>query len=286
MSFLIKVKKWISLIFWLFGHRKSLVFNHELLKDSIKFRFWPYFASDLEIEAFNKAWGRLFEILKPKLTTDNELIRLGSINDGGYVLLNDLDFPLVSIGIGSEISFDHEFCKRQQTVYQFDHTIKESPFCCSNPNFFQIGLGPSNSKNQNLISLEEIIIKCQLTEPNSAILKVDIEGFEWSVFHTINLKSLDPFRQVIIEFHGMDKLINKNKSNMMLNVLEDLQEIYFTGFVNGNNNQPVLEYDNKRIPHTFELSLFKRSVYNCISEPLKKPLLFRNNRKLPAIKLF
>lgn len=285
MAILIKVKKWLSLIFWLFRHRRTIVFNHELLKDSISFRFWPYFASDLEIEAFTKVWGKLSEILKPKQVTDSELIRVGSTNDGGYVVLNDLNFPLVSIGIGEETSFDHEFCKRQQKVYQYDHTIENPPICCSNPIFLQIGLGPSNLKKRNLLSLEEIMRNCQLTEPNSAILKVDIEGSEWDVFQSLDHKTLAPFRQVIIEFHGMDKMVNRKVSDVMLNVLENLQESFFTGFVNGNNNQPVLEFNNKRIPHTFELSLFKRSLYNFNNEPLKNPIFFRNNQKLPVIHL-
>ncbi len=285
MSFLIKVKKWLSLISWLFGHRKTLVFNHELLKDSINFRFWPYFASDLEIDAFTKVWDKLFEILKPNQVIDNEIIRIGSTNDGGYIVINDLNFPLVSIGIGDETSFDHEFCKRQQRVYQFDHTIENSPVCCSNPKFFQIGLGPSNITKRNLLSFEEIIRYCELTEPNSAILKVDIEGSEWDVFHTVDPKSLAPFRQLIIEFHGMDKVVNNKASNVMLNVLENLQKIYFTGFVNGNNNQPILEFNNKRIPHTFEISLFKRTLYKSSNKPIRDPHFFRNNQKLPMIHL-
>ena len=55
--------------------------------------------------------------------------RVGGPNDGGYVMLNDLDRIGVcySLGIGFEVSWDLEMAEWGALVYQYDNTVDGPP---------------------------------------------------------------------------------------------------------------------------------------------------------------
>jgi hypothetical protein len=281
INLLNRVQKWRKLISWLFRHRRSIASNHDLLKSSLEFRFFPYFATESEIDSLEKDWKQILNLITPREVIGHSYIRLGSQHDGGYCLIDDLDFPLVSIGIGNQTSLDHEFCKRNQSVFQFDHTIIKAPNCCSNPLFFKKGLGPTSRNKRNLLTLKKIQEVCNLTKIDSAILKIDIEGSEWVSLLSVEPRSLLLFRQIVIEFHGMDKIVKGNFREVVISVFEKLNEDFSVGYVNANNFQPILEFANLRLPHTFEVSFFKRSLYSSNNRAIKGQLAYRNNSKLP-----
>ena len=68
--------------------------------------------------------------LKPFFVENNELIRLGSIDDGGYVVpLKSIknSKSLVSFGISDNWDFEKDFTKKANVnVYAYDHSIDKN----------------------------------------------------------------------------------------------------------------------------------------------------------------
>jgi hypothetical protein len=204
------------------------------------------------------------ERLSPyRLKEDYKFLRIGSKNDGGYVLVDDLDFPVISIGIGSNSEFDHAMCKRNVKVYQFDHTINLERKCCANIEFYKIGLTHKKIHNsKNLLTLDEIAKKCNVTENASAILKVDIEGGEWKVFSDPNVvKTLIKFRQIVFEAHNIQNIIQKDFRLEIIQALTNLNENFAVVNYHGNNNLPGLHILGLFLPQTFELTMARRDLY-------------------------
>ena len=65
----------------------------------------------------------VYESINPK-------IRVGSMNDGGYVIADTLQYDcLISGGISDDITFEKDFCSRFPSTpcYAFDGTIHKLP---------------------------------------------------------------------------------------------------------------------------------------------------------------
>ena len=260
-----RMLKWIKLVFWLFSNRKDLLFNHELFQ-GITLSFFHQLKLDSgEYQFLAKDLLRLAELITPYSVSNNcNVVRIGSVHDGGYVLIDDLSYPAVSIGIGNNTEFDHGLCVRGSQVFQFDHTIKKPPTCCDKPIFFSLGLaGEVNANSPKVISLGEIVEKCKLQSSNSAILKIDIEGGEWSALSNPNVVDvLRKFRQVVIECHNMQNLFDASFRREVLSTLENLNKIFFVMNYHGNNFLPALHIAGLLIPQTFELTFVNRELYS------------------------
>ena len=198
-----------------------------------------------------------------RLKDDFQFVRVGSKNDGGYVLVDDLNYPVISIGIGSNSEFDHAMCAKGVKVYQFDHTIDLKERCCANIEFYKIGLTHKKIHNsKNLLTLDEIAKKCNVTENASAILKVDIEGGEWKVFSDPNVvKTLIKFRQIVFEAHNIQNIIQKDFRLEIIQALTNLNENFAVVNYHGNNNLPGLHILGLFLPQTFELTMARRDLY-------------------------
>ena len=88
---------------------------------------------DTTVEVKTRASGEVLEILAlltPYEVPEMTRRRFGNRGgDGGYVLLEQLltDQPVISAGIGRQISFDLEMAERGHEVHMFDHTIAAPP---------------------------------------------------------------------------------------------------------------------------------------------------------------
>lgn len=204
------------------------------------------------------------KILSPVNIQDHARIRLGNKNDGGYVLLDDYQHTLISIGIGRDTSFDHEFCKAKQRVFQFDHTIEAAPKCCENPNFLKLGLRATNSEQDSkLLTLQEIVSICIGDQSLSAILKIDIEGDEIKVLEEVDSEKLiKQFRQIVVEIHNLEMSYEELQRSRYQRVFTSLTKHFFIVNYHANNFTKLLVEGNVVVPSTFELTLANKELYS------------------------
>ena len=259
-----RIIKWFKIIGWLFANRKIVLFDHELFKNISWMYFFQINISQSDYAEISEQLHTITKKLSPfRLKDAFQLVRVGSKNDGGYVLVDDLHYPVISIGIGSNSEFDHAMCVRGVKVYQFDHTIDLKERCCANTEFYKIGLTHKRNHNsKNLLTLDEIAKKCNVTENASVILKVDIEGGEWKVFSDPNVvKTLTKFRQIVFEGHNLQNIMQKDFRLEIIQALTNLNENFAVVNYHGNNNLPGLDILGLFLPQTFELTMVRRDLY-------------------------
>ena len=253
--------------------------------------------------------------LKPIFVDNKNLIRLGSIDDGGYVVpiesVKSSD-NLISFGVSDNWDFEKDFFKKSSAkVFAYDYSINNdfwlSKFKKDLIKFLQLKIFKPKKlykmfqyidfllffkiNRKNRFFLKQIgkgkdcldlikIIEHNFINNNKIFLKVDIEGFEYEILDDIIFHK-DKFEGVIIEFHEITKNLNKiiefiNKINSNL----DLVHIHA-------NNYSVKELD--KFPEVIEL-IFSKKMINTIDRindkeyPLKD-LDFPNSKRSPDIKI-
>jgi hypothetical protein len=206
-----------------------------------------------------------------KMTAEDsgeKLIRIGSQNDGGYVLV-DKDYSgqfLISGGISNDNNFEFEFAQRGGFGHQVDFSILKPPMTHEKLTF-----SPRRITGENRVDFDvtldelclELIPKDKLEE-KSSILKLDIEGSEWEILGTSNY--LGAFDQVLLELHYLNRLADPKFQQESLNGLERLLDLYFPVFISGNNCCGIVTLGGFTIPRVMELSLLNRSKYNVVSK--------------------
>jgi len=222
--------------------------------------------------------------LLPYEVDNSDLFRLGSKNDGGYIIHNKTILntkEILSFGIFNDWNIEKNFLKikKECKVIAYDHTI--------DINFFKTQLRQcliklilfKNLRLRNIIKIFQYFdyqfffsfpnthIKKRiglaknsldinqvfdLSNINNCLLKIDIEGDEYEVLSQIT-NHIDHINTLIIEFHEIDKENNLNLIKNFINFNKKLKLIH----IHGNNCTGV---DYKKDPKTIELT-FVNSDY-------------------------
>ena len=176
------------------------------------------------------------------------IFRMGRIVDGGWEVCHDLlanykrSCIAYSFGVLNDLTFDDELAETYPcSVFSFDPT---TPFPTHQhaPKvwFFQLGIGSKYEKfNAGYVApLKYIRADLNHTRSPIAILKIDVEGAEWSSLpEMIASNQLNDVQQLYLEFHALgDKAIE-------LSVLKKLYDIGFRIFWFHAN--PECSFDSK-----------------------------------------
>jgi hypothetical protein len=253
--------------------------------------------------------------LKPIYIDNKELIRIGSIDDGGYVVpvkTVKSSSSLLSLGINDNWEFEKDFIKRSSTyVYAYDYSINSnfwiSKFKKDLIKFLQLKIFKPkklykmfqyidfllffkiNKKNrfylkkigkgQDCLNLSNIIEK-HFNNKNKIFLKIDIEGSEYDILDEILVYSKS-IQGIVIEFHDITK--NLDTIIRFINKLKsELSLVHIHA-----NNYSVKDLDKS--PEAIELTFSKKTLHsenqvNNKEYPLQN-LDFPNSKRSPDIKI-
>jgi hypothetical protein len=207
-------------------------------------------------------------LLKPNPFPLNQLLHLGNSADGGYYLpydsLSTNHYTFISVGIGSDPSFDHA-ASEIGDVYMFDVEADfDKKYLNNNMKLFNKNLNIyTDEKN---LTLNDIIKLTHSPDQlaDKRIFKVDIEGMEWKIFQNIPLEDLLFFDCLIIEFHDLKSIIDPgefiSKQSVLNKILNYFKIIYFSG----NNWAPLIVCDQEILPDVCEVVLIKNDWYKSI----------------------
>lgn len=201
----------------------------------------------------------LREYLRPWKANYPNLVRVGNSGDGGYVMATNWEnvSGAISIGIGSEDSWDRCVAQAGVPVWQFDHTILSSPTRHSLVQWSPIGVGPgSGGENQSLRSLDELIQMTGITG-DRLILKMDVEGAEWTALAGQDLQC---FEQILVELHGLDLQVRPRKWPQTANALSTLTRSHVVVHVHANNCCGIANVAGVVIPRVLEVTLIRRDL--------------------------
>lgn len=209
--------------------------------------------------------------LRPYLSKD--LIRLGSLNDGGYVV-SILDVKnsniLISMGICDDWKFEKDFLKINNIkLLAFDGSLTKnfwikkfignlinlkfkkfldfyffhSFFKNINRNFYLNYV--SNISSEKHVNLEDILKKINNNIDN-IFLKIDIEGSEYRLLEEI-ISISHRLSSLVIEFHDVDLNLTKIENFVKLLPLKIIH-LHVNNYVN---------YNREKIPLVIELTFSK-----------------------------
>lgn len=215
--------------------------------------------------------------------TEYPKIRIGSINDGGYVIAENLNYDiLISCGIANDITFEDIFTNKYNIdCLAFDGTINELP----HNNNYRIKFIKKNigsDENDKVTNLKNIIINYK-----NIFLKMDIESYEFKWLEVLTDDELNKFSQIVIEFHlpfttystlgdyasNLDEEIGINRK---INCLKRLANSHYLVHLHANNFCGTMLYNNITVPNAFECTYVRKDLCNTIT---------RNTKSIPDTNL-
>jgi hypothetical protein len=200
-------------------------------------------------------------------------IRLGNKFDGGYVIgivESKYDF-YISAGISNEESFSRDFINlynmNKVNCAAFDGTIDNYPIKYTKKIiFYKRNISSyKDNKNANLDYFTE--------HYKNIFLKMDIEGSEYSWLLYLSKEQLNKFKQIVIEFHGINDDSWNFKKSDKIECFKKLADTHYPIHIHGNNNGPLTE----NIPDVVEITYLRKDLFD------KKPIL--NRQSLPIKEL-
>lgn len=206
----------------------------------------------------------LIQLLSPMDLLDAKYRRIGRNYDGGYIMLDDFasrSFDAAySFGISNDVSWDEDIARLGIDVFMYDHTIKELPKLHPRFHFFKTGV-TGNPSEEGLKTLRTLIAENGHQNSNNLILKMDIEGHEWSVIEETPGVVLDQFAQIVIELHGLNPSGPVESVKQIASALKKLNQTHQSIHVHANGYCDISHLGEWTLPHILEVTYVRRSDY-------------------------
>ena len=203
---------------------------------------------------------------------DNKL-RLGECGDGGYVFgeLNEEYDCYISAGVSNEESFSRDFINKynmnKNNCFAFDGTIHDYPYnYTSEITFIKKNINSFNDDNNTNLSF-------LIEQYNNIFLKMDIESGEYPWLLSITEEQLNKFRQITIEFHGINDDSWGYSYNDKIKCFQKLANTHYLIHAHGNNYAGI----RNNIPDVIELTYVNKNYFTSTPE--------LNSQKLPIANL-
>lgn len=219
-------------------------------------------------------------------------IRVGSSNDGGYVLplrmLQDSEC-LFSYGIAEDISFDEHYIQLfNKKVYGYDHTIEGVN--TQYPNLFTwYKKGISGTPSEHTGNFVDHYKAHSLSGLSGrALLKVDVEGCEYEWLENTNIQELASITTgMVLEVHDLQYGDTRER---FIKCIEELNKHFYICHLHGNNCARTFSYEGDiQFPDVLELTFISKEIVdglpNISNETFPTHLDSPNNKYLPDINL-
>ena len=199
-------------------------------------------------------------------------LRLGDLGDGGYVI-GDIGSKYdcyISAGINQEESFSRDFINKynmnEYNCFGYDNTIHSYPYGYTKKiSFIKKNINSfNNDDNTNLRVLIE--------KYDNIFLKMDIEGGEYPWLLALDSSHLQKFKQIVIEFHGINDDTWGCVYDDKIKCLEKLAQTHYIIHAHGNNNAGV----EKGVPNVLELTYINKNVFDSKPEANDVPFPIEN----------
>jgi len=184
-------------------------------------------------------------------------IRLGKKYDGGYIIAKNIGNYdcYISAGVSDEESFSRDFINmnnmKKHNSFAFDGTIKNYPWeYTKNITFIKKNISSQlNDKYANLSNL--------MNNFKNIFLKMDIEGSEYEWLDSISETQLNNFKQIVIEFHGINDNSWNSDLNKKIQCFKKLSKTHYLIHIHGNNWSECIN----GIPNVIEATYVRKNIF-------------------------
>ena len=217
----------------------------------------------MEVNTSLEYYERLRSLLKIKRVVGKNFVRVGRHTDGGYVMVDNFAGGVAySFGISDDVSWDTDMSRRGYEIFMYDPTIDALPARNAKFHLFREGIAGIEMRDRNLNTLENFIRRNGHEHADNMILKMDVEGAEWSFLSTVTSETLSKFDQLVFEFHYMIEPKNQSEMNATLACVKKLNQTHSLVHLHANNFAPFMIVEEKiLIPNLLELTYVKTSNY-------------------------
>jgi hypothetical protein len=236
----------------------------------VKFRSqFPWFPVLFEVSNHPQNVAALIAELRP-VANKRGLKRFGPFGDGGYLMPDDLEGVRASIspGVSTQVGFDREIADRGIEVYLADASVAGPPIQHDRFHFTRKFLDAYNSKKT--ITLDDY---CENIGDGTddLILQMDIERAEYRVIAAASEATLNRFRIMVIEFHGLRRLRSPARFRGMSSVFRKLLKNHRVVHIHPNNCCKPVKLGGLEIPDVLEFTFYRsdRDVFE--HRPLQFP---------------
>lgn len=244
-----------------------------------KFHAFPTALTD------SQAILRLIESLRP-LSTNYELIRVGSEGDGGYLLPDDLAnlVACFSPGVGNVSAFETDCANRGMAVQIADGSV-EGP-AAEHPSFEFTKKFVGAVANRTTMTLDEWVSRTADAQQGDLLLQMDVEGSEYEVFLSTSQTLLKRFRILVVEFHMLDQLWSRPFFRLASRVFEKILQSHVCVHLHPNNCCGTIEKSAATIPRIMEFTFLRRDRIQSSSPAAIFPhVLDKDNTSNPPLPL-
>ncbi len=209
-----------------------------------------------------------FRLVRPT-AVDKPFIRIGGDFDGGYVAPDDLEGIEVcfSPGVSDIATFENALAARGIRSFLADYSVEQAPISDRMISFQKKFLGVSD--DETFMRLETWVRNNSVD--GDLILQMDIEGAEYEVILDTPRDVLHRFRILIIEFHGMERLFDRESFGTIRQVFKKLLESHYICHIHPNNADPAWSVRNFTVPRTLEFTFLRRDRSAVGMQPLSFP---------------
>tara|TARA_Y100001970_G_scaffold294353_1_gene451303 strand:- start:3110 stop:3919 length:810 start_codon:yes stop_codon:yes gene_type:complete len=188
-----------------------------------------------------------------------DLIRVGSSNDGGYLLpniFNEIEICF-SPGTGQNTEFEKDILKKDIKTFLADGTINEKDINLKNFHFTKKNL--ASFESEKTITLENWI-NSHAKDKSNLLLQMDIESSEYEVIQATKQDCLKQFKIIIIEFHYLEKINNYFFYQVFNNTIDKLLLNFEISHVHSNNCQGSYSVNGIDLPTAIEVTFLRKDL--------------------------
>jgi Methyltransferase FkbM domain len=191
------------------------------------------------------------------MTTNIPLIRVGSAEDGGYLVPDDFKGVDICFSPGVALKSDFELAMAQRgiTSYMADYSVDGPAIKHPLFNFEKKFLGPSETETHTTL---ESWVNRNAAGKSNFILQMDIEDSEYDVLLETPRETLQKFRIMTIEFHRFRKLFSKTSLKKLNVVFDKLLQDFVVVHNHPNNHARVITYRGLKIPLLTEMTFLRK----------------------------
>lgn len=186
------------------------------------------------------------------------LIRIGGDGDGGYLVPNIFEHInyCFSAGVGDISKFEKELSEKYKIKSFLADASINSP-AENDKNFFFTKKFLGSRSYDNFISLGDWISQSIKDKNKKKILQMDIEGSEYEVLSFESSESLSQFSLMVIEFHNLYNLSNRNFLRMITAVFQKIYKNFSICHVHPNNYSGIYNLNGLMIPGSIEVTFVR-----------------------------
>lgn len=199
----------------------------------------------------------LIDSLHP-IASDKKLVRMGSSNDGGYLLPDDLEgvTACFSPGVADSSSLEARCAELGMNVYMADLSVDQPAEQHERFHFTKKFVGVTS--NDEFITLDQWVEDNEGRSGEDLLLQIDIEGFEYEVFLAASDQLMARFRIIVAEFHRLDQLWAKPFFGFASRVFEKILQTHHCVHAHPNNWRGTVKKGDIEIPINMEFTFLRK----------------------------